>query len=78
MSFIPSVDKQKCNGCEDCIEACTAEVFEMRNGKAFPADADACQGCESCIEVCREAAIKVEDTRVQLSPTCEALLKNIL
>ena len=78
MSFIPTVDKEKCNGCEDCLEACTAQVFEMQNGKAFPFNAGECQGCESCIEVCREQAIAVEDTRVQLSDTCQALLKNIL
>ena len=78
MGFDVKLKNEKCNGCEDCLEACTADVFEMRNGKAFPANADACQGCESCIEVCREEAIKVEDTRMQLSPTCEALLKNIL
>ena len=78
MAFIPTVEKEKCNGCEDCLEVCTADVFEMRDGKAFPSNADACQGCESCIEACREDAIKVKDTRAELSPTCEALLKNIL
>jgi len=78
MAFVPSVEKEKCNGCEDCLEVCTADVFVMQNGKAVPAHVDACQGCESCIEACREEAIKVTDTRAQLSPICEALLKNIL
>lgn len=78
MAFIPTVDKEKCNGCEDCLEVCTAEVFEMQNDKAFPVNIDECQGCESCIEVCRENAITVQDTRVQLSDTCQSLLRDIL
>ena len=78
MAFIPTVDKEKCNGCEDCLEACTAEVFKIQKGKAFPVNAEQCQGCRSCIEVCREEAITVEDTRAQLSDTCRQLLKDIL
>ncbi len=78
MAFIPTVDNEKCNGCEDCIEVCTAEVLEMHNGKAFPVNVDECQGCESCLEICRENAITIKDTRVQLSDTCLALLRDIL
>ena len=78
MAFIPTVDNEKCNGCEDCLEACTAEVFEMQDGHAFPVNADECQGCESCLEVCCEHAITIKDTRVQLSDTCLSLLRDIL
>ena len=78
MAFIPAVDKEKCNGCEECLEVCTAQVFEMNSGKACPVNADECQGCESCIDVCREKAITVTDSRVQLSDTCRSLLSDIL
>jgi len=37
-------------------------VFEMRDGKSFPANAEECLGCESCVEVCSENAITVEET----------------
>ena len=78
ISFKPSVNPQKCNGCEDCIEACTAQVLAMKHGKAFVLDADDCQGCECCLEICREGAITIENTGVKLSNTCLALLKDIL
>jgi len=78
MAYKTDVDKDKCTGCEECLEACSAGVFEMQQGKAFPVRAEDCLGCQSCVDVCRENAITVEDTRVQLSSTCLSLLKDIL
>lgn len=78
ISFKPIIDHQKCNGCEDCIEACTAEVLTMKAGKAIVLNPDDCQGCESCIDVCNENAIAVEGTGTKLSDTCLSLLKDIL
>ena len=78
MSFKTTVDPKKCNGCEECLEVCSADVFEMRQGKANPQRAEECVGCESCVEICKEAAIAVEDIRVELSDTCLSLLKDIL
>ena len=78
MSFKTTVDSQKCNGCEECLEICSADVFEMRQGKAIPQRAEECVGCESCVEICKEEAITVEDNSVELSDTCFELLKDIL
>ena len=30
MPFKVMVEKEKCKGCEECLEACTARVFEMK------------------------------------------------
>ena len=78
MAFKTRVDPKKCNGCEECLEICTADVFEMRQGKAIPQRVEDCVGCESCVEICKEGAITIEDTRVELSGTCLELLKDIL
>jgi len=78
MSFKTTVDPQKCSGCEECLEICSVDVFEMRQGKAIPQRAEECVGCESCVEICKEAAIAVEDISVELSDTCLELLKDIL
>ncbi|MEW6672725.1 MAG: 4Fe-4S dicluster domain-containing protein [Thermodesulfobacteriota bacterium] len=78
MAFKTTVDIRKCNGCEECLEVCSAGVLEIRDGKVIAANPDDCIGCESCMDICKEGAIRVEDTRVQLSSTCLDLLKDIL
>jgi len=40
--------------------------------------ADECIGCESCVEICEQNAITVEETGVEMSDTCKALLRDIL
>jgi NAD-dependent dihydropyrimidine dehydrogenase PreA subunit len=77
MAFSPTVDKEKCNGCEECVDACTVGVYEMQNGKAVPVNAEKCIGCESCIEVCKENAIVVVETQPALSEEALSLLKDI-
>jgi NAD-dependent dihydropyrimidine dehydrogenase PreA subunit len=74
MAFRVAVDREKCNGCEECLEACTVEIFRMQSGKASPVADRECLGCESCMAVCDENAIAVTDTRVALSNTCLSLL----
>ncbi len=74
MAFRVAVDREKCDGCEECLEACTVGMFRMRSGKASPVEDRECLGCESCAAVCDENAITVTDTRVALSNTCQSLL----
>ena len=78
MGFDITLDQEKCNGCEECAEACTVGVLEMRNGKSVPVNAENCIGCQSCVEICEQNAITVEETGVEMSETCKALLRNIL
>ncbi|MBW1696181.1 MAG: 4Fe-4S dicluster domain-containing protein [Deltaproteobacteria bacterium] len=78
MAYLTTVDRRKCSGCEECLEACTSEVFEIRDGKAEAVRDEDCVGCESCVEVCKEGAITVTDTEVELSETALSLLKDIL
>ena len=62
MAFIPTVIAEKCQGCEECVDVCPVEVFEMEKEKSVPVNAEECLGCESCVEVCEEDAITVEET----------------
>ena len=31
MAFNPIVDEEKCAGCEECVDVCPVEVFEMQD-----------------------------------------------
>ena len=78
MGFKVTLHREKCTGCEECLEVCSPGVFDMRKGRAVPVNAKECIGCESCIEVCEQRAISIEETGVQMSDQCQALLRDIL
>ena len=75
MAFTVTIDRERCNGCEECLEACTVGLFRMQSGRAVAVTEGECMGCESCVGVCEEKAITVTDTRVVLSDTCRSLLR---
>ena len=53
------VDKEKCTGCESCIEECPSEAISMDEGKA-KVNPEACIDCGVCIDACPEQAISME------------------
>ena len=59
--FEVTVDKDKCTGCEECVNACPSEVLAIVDGKSEAVEIDECLGCETCVEVCPEGAITVTE-----------------
>ena len=53
------VDKEKCTGCESCVEECPSEAISMNEGKA-EVNPEACIDCGVCIDACQEQAISLE------------------
>ena len=53
------IDKEKCTGCETCVEACPSEAITMVEGKA-QVDADACVDCGICVDECSVEAITMD------------------
>ena len=53
------VDKEKCTGCESCVDECPSDAISMAEGKA-QVDADACVDCGVCVDACPAEAISME------------------
>jgi len=52
------VDKEKCTGCESCVEECPSEAISMVEQKA-QVDVDTCVDCEVCVDTCPAEAISM-------------------
>ena len=61
MGYEVIVDQEKCEGCEECVEVCPVDVYEMQDGKSASINAEECLGCESCVEVCPSNAITINE-----------------
>ncbi|MEW6003506.1 MAG: 4Fe-4S binding protein [Nitrospirota bacterium] len=59
--YFVTVDTEKCEGCEECVNNCPVEVFRMNDGKADPVNADSCEGCETCTSVCPSGAVTLKE-----------------
>ncbi len=61
MSELPiSIDKDLCNGCGLCIQACPFDSIEMVGD--YPEIKDDCRLCGACVEACPEGAINIKET----------------
>lgn len=51
------IDKEKCNGCGACAQACHEGAIAMKNGKATLLRDDYCDGLGDCLPTCPTGAI---------------------
>lgn len=58
--YLVYVDPDKCDGCEECIKYCPADVFDFAV-KALPARPRNCLGCRTCEAVCKSKAVIITE-----------------
>ncbi len=56
---IVKVDKDKCIGCRECIEACPIDAMRFNGEYAFKCEC--CEGSPACVEGCFIHAIEFEE-----------------
>jgi formate hydrogenlyase subunit 6/NADH:ubiquinone oxidoreductase subunit I len=66
---VPSLDKEKCNLCELCVDICPTKSFKTKE-ENLVFDIIRCINCSLCIEECPQNALKKELTeRIVLKKT---------
>lgn len=58
------IDREKCVGCGQCVNACPGGALQMVDGKAALVREDFCDGLGVCIGECPVDAIKFEEVEV--------------
>lgn len=60
--FKVQIDREKCQGCGECVDNCPAELLAMDGDKAFVVgDPNECLGCQTCVSFCLNEAVMVSD-----------------
>jgi len=59
MRDIISIDREKCNGCGLCVDACHEGAIAMINGKAKLIREDYCDGLGDCLPECPAGALTI-------------------
>lgn len=58
--MMPSIDAEKCVGCESCVGACPGSVFVMDGDKATVGENE-CLECRTCEMICPNEAITLSE-----------------
>ena len=63
--FLPKVDNDKCNGCQECVPRCFFGAIEMKELPGYDTkkaiiDLDKCAGCALCMNICKPEAVTME------------------
>ena len=62
---IITIDEEKCNGCEECINGCHEGALQMIDGKAKLVSELFCDGLGACIGTCPTGAIILEEKEAE-------------
>ncbi|MDI6793768.1 MAG: 4Fe-4S binding protein [bacterium] len=54
------VDKEKCDGCGSCVEACPTDAIKVENEVAVISEEE-CVDCGTCVDECPNEAISMSE-----------------
>ena len=63
---IVEIDREKCNGCGQCVSACAEGAIQMVDGKAQLVSDNYCDGLGACLGECPVDAIKIIEREAEV------------
>ena len=61
--FVPEVEEDSCNGCDQCVDRCPTHAIKARNEEEFEeavtVNHDTCIGCGVCVTTCKPGALNL-------------------
>lgn len=58
-SLLPRIDRDRCTGCQRCVDICPTQALAQLQGKAALHWPERCTYCSACEDICPEAAISL-------------------
>lgn len=62
-NMVPVIDRDKCTGCEICVDVCSGKCIHLDSEEIATIEADFCENCGICASehplLCPEEAIKL-------------------
>ena len=59
--MVAIIDKEKCDGCATCVEACPSEAISIGDDEKANVNAEECVDCEACVDECPNQAISMSE-----------------
>jgi Na+-translocating ferredoxin:NAD+ oxidoreductase subunit B len=70
-NYFATVDSERCEGCETCLERCQMEALTIESEIAI-VNANRCIGCGLCVSTCPTGAIQLHKKAMEVTPPKDA------
>jgi NAD-dependent dihydropyrimidine dehydrogenase PreA subunit len=57
----PLVNRETCTGCQNCVEICPGEVYQMEEDRSKPVRPEDCIECWACVHQCPMDCIQLHE-----------------
>jgi ferredoxin len=68
------IDREKCNGCGECISSCAEGALALIDGKASLVKEKYCDGLAACLKECPQGALKIIEREAEMFDETETKL----